>query len=92
MITVVSLVFAPGMPIIAIVGFFALLFRYLYCKYIFIRHCKIPKTYDESLDTKMTGILPYGILLFFAFGVWMFGEKNIFKWDSSFVESWTSAS
>jgi len=75
MIVVVSLAFAPGMPIIIVIGFLAILARYAYCKYIFIRHCKVPKTYDESLDTKMTRIIPYGILFFFAFGVWMFGVQ-----------------
>ena len=89
MIVTVCLTFSAGMPLIIIVGFFALLARHLYCKYLFIRYSKIPKTIDESLNTKMTRIIPYGILLYFGFAIWMFGVSSIFKRDSTFVEGWT---
>lgn len=45
-IVFVSLALSSGIPLITVVSFFALAFRYVYLKYIFIRYCKIPKTID----------------------------------------------
>ncbi len=90
MIVFVSLGLSPGIPLVTIVTFFALWFRYLYLKYIFIRYCKVPKTYDEALDLKVSGLLPYGVILHFAFGIWMFGVTSIFNSDSSSFESWVN--
>lgn len=88
MIVFVSLGFSAGIPLMTVVTFFALLSRYLYLKYIFIRYCKIPKTYDEALDLKTSGLLPYGVMIHFMFGIWMFGVTTIFNSDSSTFDSW----
>lgn len=88
MIVFVSLSLSAGMPLITVVSFFALWFRYLYLKYIFIRYCKVPKTYDEALDTKVSGLIPYSVCIHFMFGIWMFGVTTIFNSDSSSINSW----
>jgi hypothetical protein len=90
MIVFVSLGLSPGIPLVTIVTFFALWFRYLYLKYIFIRYCKVPKTYDEALDLKVSGLLPYGVVLHFAFGIWMFGVTSIFNSNSNSFEAWVN--
>lgn len=72
------------------VSFFALAFRYFYLKYIFIRYCKIPKTIDEALDQKVSGLLPYSVLLHFMIGIWMFGVTTIFSSDSSSFNDWVN--
>jgi hypothetical protein len=90
MIVFVSLALSSGMPIITIISFIALGLRYLYLKYVFIRYCKIPKTYDEALDLKVSGLLPYGVLIHFACGIWMFGVTTILKSDSSSFDTWVS--
>ena len=91
MIVFVSLALSSGIPLITIVSFFALGLRYLYLKYTFIRFCKIPKTYDQALDLKVSGLLPFGVVVHFAFGIWMFGVSTILKSDSSSFESWVSS-
>lgn len=79
MIVFVSLSLSGGMPIITVASFFALWFRYLYLKYIFVRYCKVPKTYDEALDLKVTGFLPYAVVIHFMLAIWMFGVSSIFN-------------
>lgn len=86
----VSIGLSAGMPIIIIAAFFGLLFKYLYLKYLFVRFCKIPKTYDEALDLKVVGLLPYCILLHFMLGIWMFGTTTIFSSDSSDFANWVN--
>lgn len=83
MIIFVSLGLSPGMPLITIVSFFVLWFRYIYLKYIFIRYCKVPKAYDEALDIKVSGLIPYGVCIHFMLGIWMFGVTSIFNSNSS---------
>ena len=78
MIVFVSLFFSGGMPIMLVVGFFAILFRYLYFKYHFIRFCKTPKVFDESLDLYVTNMLIYAVLLHFMISIWMYGVTGIF--------------
>ena len=79
MLVFVSLSLSGGMPIITIATFFALWFRYIYLKYIFVRYCKVPKTYDEALDLKVTGFLPYAVVIHFVLAIWMFGVSSIFN-------------
>ena len=78
MLVYVSVALSPGMPIIAPIAFLALLLRFFYLKHEFIRFCKIPKTYDEALDLKVTKLLPYSVILHFILGLWMFGVPDIF--------------
>ena len=81
MIVFVSLFFSGGMPILLVTGFFAIFLRYLYFKYHFIRFCKIPKVFDESLDQYATNMLIYAIILHFMISIWMYGVTSIFKED-----------
>lgn len=88
MVVFVCLVLSGGMPIVTIVGFFAVALRYIYLKYYFIKYCRVPKAFDEALDLKVSDILPYGLLLHFMFAIWMFGVKEIFELESSAVSNW----
>lgn len=78
-----GLAFSGGAPIMTIICFITITFRYLYYKYLFFRHCKIPKTFDEALDNVLVTIIPFGIFLHFAFSIWMFGVTNIFSADTA---------
>lgn len=81
----ISLIMSAGMPLITIVAFFAITFRYIYLKFHFIRFCKIPKTFDVALDNKVTDMLPYALLIHFVFAIWMFGVTDIFPLTGSAV-------
>lgn len=82
MIVFVSLALSGGMPAITIVSFFAILFRFIYFKYIFLRYCKIPKAFDEALDNKVMVLMQYSLLIHFMISIWMFGVSSIFNQDS----------
>lgn len=78
--------FCGSMPVITIITFFALCLRYVYEKYYFFRYCRIPKTFDEALDLEVSGLIPYAIIIHFAFSIWMFGSSGIFQFDASFFD------
>jgi hypothetical protein len=79
MIVFVGLAFSGGMPLITLVCFFILFLKYFYIKFLFIRYSKIPKTYDEALDLKVTGLLPFALIFHMSFSIWMFGVDSIFE-------------
>ena len=46
MIIFVGFSFAPGIPFMIILSWLGLITRYVYFKYVFIRFCRIPKSYN----------------------------------------------
>lgn len=78
MIVYVGLALSPGMPLITLATALALALRYFYFKLLFIRFSKVPKAYDEALDLKVAGLLPYALLMHLAIGVWQFGVSSVF--------------
>lgn len=77
-----ALAFGGGMPAINIICFFALMLRYFYQKYYFFRFCRVPKMFDEALDLQVTSLIPYGVIVHFAFSIWMFGNDGVFQYNS----------
>ena len=73
MVIFVGLVFASGIPLLIPLCFFALWTRYLSFKYSFIRYSRIPKTLDDSLDTRVSQVMAVAIILHYAFAIWIFG-------------------
>ncbi len=41
-------------------------------------HCE---QYNEELGRRMTGLLPYAVILHSGFAVWMYSNKHIFETD-----------
>jgi len=54
MIVFVSVALCGPIPLLLFIGAVALLSRYLFWKYYFIRFCKITPTFDESLNSKVS--------------------------------------
>lgn len=88
MIVFVGFMFGGGVPAMIPVCLLGLLSRYVYCKYVFIRFCRIPKTFRESLNDRALKILQ---ITFFCRGflsIYMYGASDIFVTENSSIASW----
>lgn len=83
MIVSVTLLLSGPMPILMALGTVALGTRYLFWKFYFIRFCKIPPTFDESLNSKVMGILPWAVFLHIGISIYAYGNTYIFPRTSS---------
>lgn len=61
-----------------VVSFVGLITRYLYFKYIFIRFCRVPKTYNEALNSRAISILKIILLIRCLLSIYMYGADGIF--------------
>lgn len=61
-----------------VASFAGLISRYIYYKYIFIRFCRIPKTYNESLNNRALSILKIVLILRCMISIYMYGADGIF--------------
>ncbi len=83
----VTLMYSSGMPIllpIAAVSFFV---SFWVDKYLFLRFYRKPPHYDTRMGMKMTGLLPYAILLHLGFAAWMYSNRAIFSSSEYIVEA-----
>jgi hypothetical protein len=78
MIVFVSVMLCGPIPLLLLIGGLALLTRYLFWKYYFIRFCKITPTFDESLNSKVTGILYWAVIAHLCVSIYAFGNTEIF--------------
>lgn len=78
MIVFVTMILCGPMPLMMVLGTVALGSRYLYWKYYFIRFCKIPPTFDESLNTNVLNILPWAVFIHLAVSIYAYGNTDIF--------------
>lgn len=74
MIVFVSIGLCGPMPLLLLIGGLAILTRYLFWKYYFIRFCKIPPTFNESLNTKVTGMLYWAAIIHLCISIYAFGN------------------
>lgn len=84
LIVFVSLLLAGPMPLMILLGTVALGTRYLFWKYYFIRFCKIPPTFDESLNTKIMNILYWCVIIHLAISIFAYGNNEIFSVKNDF--------
>lgn len=85
MFIVVGITFSPGMPSLIIVTGIGLIVRYFYFKFVFIRFSRIPKSFDESLNTILLRLLAFGIFSHLILAIWMYGVDELFDHRDSFL-------
>ncbi len=78
MILFVGVALCGGMPLLLPACAVALITRYFYFKYTFIRFNRIPKMLDEAVNERIINYLPFAIIIHFSFSIWMYGTKSLF--------------
>ncbi len=73
MVVFVGFVFSGGMPFLLILSAIGLIGRYFYFKWSFIKYCRIPKAYDESMNDRAILLIFGTILLHILASIWMYG-------------------
>ena len=86
MIIFVGFTFSGGIPFLVLLSFLGLVTRFIYFKYVFIRFCRIPKTYNEIMNSRMLSIFPVTLAFHFVFSIFMYGEDSIFNYDNNPLE------
>lgn len=86
MIIFVGFAFAPGIPFMIVLSWVALITRYVYFKYIFIRFCRIPKSYNHSMNQTILAIFPISLAFHLIFALWMYGVSSIFAMNNTVIE------
>lgn len=79
----VTLLFAGPMPILLLIAAIALTIRYIYWKYLFLYHSRIPRAFDDTLNKSVTGLLPHAIFFHMLMSMWTYGVTDIFPYESS---------
>ena len=85
MIIFVGFTFSGGIPFMVIFSLLGLVTRFIYFKYVFIRFCRIPKTYNEIMNKRMLSIFPAAMTFHFIFSILVYGQDSIFKHDKSLI-------
>ena len=88
MIIFVCMMFSGGIPLMIPISFLGLATRYIYFKYSFIRFCRVPQTFNDSINNKILRILPFCFIVHFALDLWMYGVPLIFSTESSWFSDW----
>ncbi|TYZ65544.1 hypothetical protein PybrP1_007721 [[Pythium] brassicae (nom. inval.)] len=71
--------FSAGMPLLHLVGFFAMLMTYWADKFTFLRIARSPPLYDSKVAASAGSLLPYAVLLHSLVAMWMFSNELIFQ-------------
>mgnify|MGYP001296062430 CR=1 FL=1 len=82
--------FGGGSPFMMLAGFVGLISRYAYFKYIFIRFCRIPRTYNQALNDRALNILKIVLLLRTMISIYMYGADGIFAMEKSTFMKWVN--
>ena len=88
LIILTGFVFGGGAPLMILTSFVCLITRYIYFRYIFIRYCRIPKTYDDFLNRNVLRVLQVVLLLRCLISIYMYGVEEIFLLQRSFFHDW----
>jgi uncharacterized integral membrane protein len=83
------------LPIFNIICLFGVIIRSLYCRYYFIKYCKVPHKFNELLASKSIVILVWGLLIHILISIFSYGNKDLMpspswaiKYKSRFIFSW----
>lgn len=88
MIVIIGFVFAGGQPWMLVVSFLGLITRFLYFRYTFIRFCRVPKTYNEALNSRAIAILKVTLFIRCLISLYMYGADDIFAMEKSAFMKW----
>lgn len=70
--------FAGPMPLLILVAAIALIARYIYWKYYFLRFCRIPRIFDSSLNSKVMRLLPFALFIHMGISMYAYSRQDIF--------------
>lgn len=79
----VPFAFAGPMPLLLPISAIALTVRYFYSKYYFLRFCRAPRAFDESLNQMVMNLLPLALFLHLMVSIYAYGATDIFPTESS---------
>lgn len=68
----VTLMYAPGLPILLPIAFMAMLLNYWFDKTAFLRLYATPPRYDSTVEKDFIDMLPRAIILHSAFAIWFY--------------------
>lgn len=83
----VTLMYSSGMPVLLPIAAMSFLVSFWVDKYLFLRFYRKPPHYDTRMGMRMTGLLPYAILLHLGFAAWMYSNRAIFSSNEYIVEA-----
>lgn len=78
--------FGPGIPILFIIGFFAISTLYLVERYSLAYYNRAPPKFDSSLNKDIVRDLHWPPLLYSMLGFWMFSNRQLFENEVVFKE------
>lgn len=88
MIVLIGFIFGGGSPCMIIVSFIGLATRFLYYRYIFIRFCRVPKTYNQALNDRALSIMKIVLFIRCLLSLYMYGANNVFAMEKSAFMKW----
>lgn len=71
-----------------VVSFIGLISRYVYFKYVFIRFSRIPRTYNEALNSRALSVLKIVLVVRCLISLYMYGADDIFAMEKSAFMQW----
>jgi len=77
----VCFLYAPGIPVLYMVGAASFLLGYWLDKLFLLRLYRRPPQYDEVLAKLAGSLLPWALVLHLMFACWMYGENTLLKSD-----------
>ncbi|CAI2384085.1 unnamed protein product [Moneuplotes crassus] len=83
-ILIITCFYTPLIPLLAIISFFGLIYKYWVEKYVLLRRCKIPQELGEQMAIMFIGVIPL-CLFFYSLGQFIFIQtlsegKNQLPW------------
>ncbi len=75
----VTLTYAPGIPILIPIAMLNFFVRYWIDKYTILRLARSPPQVGRQLFRTVLAIMPWATFLNLLFGMWMFGNTDIFR-------------
>lgn len=78
MLIFVGFIFSGGIPFMLPLTLIGLATRFLVLKYIFVRFCRIPNYYTESMNERAKIILQLTLIIHLGVTIWMYGVNDIF--------------
>lgn len=87
----VCFLYSSGMPFLYVTSFMQLVLSYFVDKFFLLRVAQLPKNYDQHLSVVVRITLYAAVVIHLIFAIFMFGQPDILKEDSSFVSGSASS-
>jgi len=87
----VCFLYSGGMPFLYITSFAQLLLTYYFDKTFLLKICRLPKNYDEKLESIIRTTLYVIVVVHLLFTIFMYGNSDIFNQTVSVFTSFTTS-